>query len=76
MANPEDAWANLVHGKIEPLPAAPAAIVVIPCPDCGQYIREGTIAHQHANGEWIHTDDLRRFWQIRRWEKILKEKGE
>lgn len=40
------------------------------CPDCGNLYSSGTVSHQHLDGEWIFTDDLRRYWQQRRWDYL------
>lgn len=39
------------------------------CPDCQRFCMDGETMHQHTNGEWVHTDDLRRFYQFLRWIK-------
>ncbi len=39
------------------------------CPDCGQAFTSGR--HQHADGEWVYTEDLRRYYQFRRWERLF-----
>jgi hypothetical protein len=43
------------------------------CPDCGHICTSPHGAHQHADGEWVYTDDIRRFYQWKRWlEKTTK----
>jgi hypothetical protein len=41
------------------------------CPDCEESFEQGTQAHQHENGEWIYTEDLRRWHQFYRWQHRL-----
>ncbi len=42
------------------------------CPDCGQAFQV-TQDHQHPDGEWVRGEDLRRFYQDRRWEMKMRE---
>src|ERR1035437_3475986 len=42
------------------------------CPDCGDYFEPPNV-HQHANGEWVKAEDLRKFHQTTRWVKMLTE---
>ena len=43
------------------------------CPDCGEFVMDGSIAHQHQDGEWIYTEDIRRWYMNRRWSEKYPE---
>ena len=55
---------------------SPNPIMAYICPDCGKQIDGGSLAHQHADGEWIFTEDLRRWHQFRRWNHNSQWAGE
>ena len=43
----------------------PTVIMMYECPDCKGLFREGVI-HQHKDGEWVNTANLKMWYQMRR----------
>jgi hypothetical protein len=41
------------------------------CPYCGMIVGAGTLAHQHANGEWVQPTDVIRRCRERQWSQAM-----